>query len=253
MRLHHINIILDENIENENYRSLFEYHARYVCHYLTQRIRKATTAVSLDYNLLCIKVGSEVEPHIEMPEVLIVGVPFEKDTYECNQGSPNGAYYIGLVRRAMLRIDSKLTFPRVEMENIINEFEAANYVNTWRFKNKRFREVGIRAECTCRFTTNLFALHTLFYDLKTHQLLCEGDAIVTKPDEVYFSQTFKDVIVKNEKIVVTDYNGYELLAFKLSDIRQGHFIRMFGKCPWKNSDTAKDNWDSMIKEMKYRS
>ena len=231
MNLRYIIIRLDETIGDRQYRSWFSFHTRFICNYLSKEIRKFRFVTDGTFKMISINVGGKHSPRIGVNQVLDVSVPFNQNEYESIKGTNCSKYYIELFKLGFHEACTFKTIPISELLLLLDEFEKNHYLNTWTHIKKSLKQINLKLHLKASFTTNRFSLFAEFYDIKTSRLICQGELIRTLPDEIYFSRTIKDVIVRGEHIIFIDYNGNDLIEMEIKDILMGHFLFAYSACP----------------------
>lgn len=91
------------------------------------------------------------------------------------------------------------------------------------YKKKKFKEHGIEVALNCFFTTLDFKLRMTVYDIKSKTELVSDTVIRTLPNEVCFAHFYKDIIIENNELIITEFQYRPKFKFFLSDILNGRF------------------------------
>ena len=71
-------------------------------------------------------------------------------------------------------------------------------------KKKRFHDHDLEVVLTCEFTTNYFKLIATINQISTKKELIKGAVMTTEPDEVLFDKMFKEILINDNNINITD-------------------------------------------------
>lgn len=207
MTLRYINLWIDTTSGyDEDYRYEFKLHTRFINHYLSIQIRKQKLETDGTYNMISVApIPNNIEECKIVPlEVLRVTVPFDKNRYEQIKKTSNHEYYLELLGEGFKRASKSKNIPLDSLINLINDFRDNNYKNEWQHKKKKFQEQDIEVILDCKFTSFDFQLIVTINKTSTKERLVSGTLIRTLPDEIYFDKMFKDILVNDENIIITD-------------------------------------------------
>src|SRR5690606_36119926 len=93
----------------------------------------------------------------------------------------------------------------------------------------------------CEFTTNYFQLIATINQITTKKELAKGVVIKTKPDEIHFDKMFKDILVHENFIVITDATDSARVLIDIEDVRKGFFNKMFAPYIYSEDYTLEEN------------
>jgi len=192
--------------------SEFLFNSCYVSNYLSRHARGMRWN-SEDYKGILIKCTSkgDVLPHLSPQGNLIIPIEFDQEKYDRLTGVDLHELYLSLFCNGFERAALHFQIPLSELSSIIKRFRTGGYKNEWVYKRKKFGDIHLQCTLFCEITREKFSL-----------FLCvesEGGTIFqerileTKPDELIFSHMFKDLGLRDNRIVVLD--AYKDSIFEL--------------------------------------
>lgn len=232
MKLRYIALGLDEYIAGNMYSSIFDYHTRFICNYLSRMIRKVKFETDGTFNQIYIEVGEKKAPHIFLDN-LVVSVPFNKEKYEKAIKSKDCSYFADLLERGFEQARHFKPIPYEELLNILNEFKTNKYDNSWLIKQKIFRDENLKVKLMGHLTIDVFYATAHFYTYPKPQELCSGILFSTLPDEIHFAKTISDISVKGRKLFFHDYifKEDEIIEIDIDKIKLGEYNYKFIEIP----------------------
>ena len=130
---------------------------------------------------------------------------FDQERYEWCVGSGDPEYFLESLEIGFHKAaDSKL-IPLETLLKLICEFRNNGYKNEWLHKRKIFREFDLDVKLNCYFTMHEFRLEVTIARLTSNENLCSEVILQTRPDEVFFDKKFKDILIDERNITVTDF------------------------------------------------
>jgi len=189
---------------------------RSICNFLERQLAKRKFKTE-GFKRICIIGYSNLQEEIYINSCQVLSVPILFNMDECRQ-TPQcklDDYYAELLIVGLKRCATKYQIPLDDMLVWLDDLKQNGYINKWTFKEKTFRELGIKCRLQCMLTKEAFTLR-LDINSKGSSLFDEV-ILTTAPDEIVFYHQFKDIMVKNDEVVVTDRLGGVL--FRIS-IRQ---------------------------------
>lgn len=247
MKLRYINLQLDRSVYDLDYVSEFCYRARFMCNYLSRKVRLLHFETDGTFNMISINLGGTSEIDIVPLDVLQVCLPFNKEEYEKLEDKDRAIFFESMFKEGFKRAVTFKSIPLEGLYGILAEFQTNGLKNTWVAKNKIFREHNLRVILKCDFNQYDFHLNVDIYQWSSKEFLCSGTVIKTLPDEIFFEHLFKDVYVSGEHIVITQFLDYDFIQISLTEAQRGHFIFTFSKCP---KGLNEDIWNNRIKNIK---
>jgi len=204
---------------SKEYRYEFNCHTRYICNFLSKAIRRYKIDVEESYNMILINLGNEKAPHFySSTNCLEIYLPFDKLWYEKVRGTEDASYYFHILNMGLKQAFDYSNIAHSYIDSLMNTFNEANGVNEWIHKKKVFKEIGLKVEMVCRFTTNGFKLFVRFIDAKSKTLLEEILAISSYPDEIAFDFCFRDIVYFDSRIWITDYQNRPYLYINIEKL-----------------------------------
>lgn len=207
MNLWYINISLNpETGFDVDYRYEFTLHTRFISNYLSKQIRKHRFATDGTFNMVSVNpTPNEVKKCRIVPDAaLVVELPFDKARYEKIKGTVDCEYYVELLEVGFRKASQFKEIPLSQLLKLTDEFRKNGYRNEWQHKKKRFKEYDVEVILDCYFTTLEFKLVATINKISTKEELCSGAVLITEPDEICFDKMFKDILIKKDKIIITD-------------------------------------------------
>lgn len=197
---------------------------RHICNFLERQL--ATFKFNCEkFNKICI-IGCSAPlraMYLVSSNALAVPVVFDIDRCRAIPAHLLAAYYIDLLVIGLTRAASELAIPLDDLLRWLDAFKAGGYRNAWTFKDKNFRHAGIRCRLDCSMTLDAFTLK--LHVSKKGETICDRVILVTPPDEVAFHYRFKDVIIEDDKLMVTTKitvgDGHILYSVPLSELTAG--------------------------------
>ncbi|HQU84704.1 MAG TPA: hypothetical protein PKY59_16315 [Pyrinomonadaceae bacterium] len=219
MKLWYVNIWLSpETGYDQHFRYQFTLHTRFISNYFSKILRKKSNWFETDgsFNMISVEPmpDSLKDCRIVPEKVLTVSVPFDKARYEMIKGTSNYDYYLEMLEAGFRKASNYKQIPLNNLLNLITEFKANGYKNEWIHTNKRFKEYDIEITLICQFTTLDFKLLATINKISTKKPLCFGVILRTDADEICYDKTFKDVFIKEDKIIITD--GFDRPSFSIN-------------------------------------
>ena len=239
MHLRHVIINFSRELElkykfDRNYTSDFCFHSRYICNYLTRKLRQSKYQTDGTYNMICIELsdGTPRPPYIFVTETLIVQVPFTPERYESIRGSDNCDYYLELIETGFRLVS---TFKHIPLEVLMTpllQFKEEGCQNRWIHKSKRYRPYNLGMALQCSFTTNDFSVTVVYTRLSDGHEYCRGQVIRTMPDEIFADGMYKDIKIVGDEVVITNRYYPPIFRFKLTDILSGIYHCHISDAPY---------------------
>lgn len=185
-------------------------------------------------------------------DCLRVELPFNQEKYEKVKQTNNFSYYFDLLEKGFKEAANYKDIPLEDLLRITEEFKNSGAKNEWVFKKKTFKQHGLEISLNCYFTTLDFKLVMTIRSISSKEVLCSGTIIRTLPDEIYFDRTFKDILINNDKIIVTDSSGFERVIVDLDAALNRHFKFKLADYPFNDNDKeAIENHEEVNKMLSY--
>lgn len=210
MKIWYIAIGLDRNSYDTEYCYEFDLHTKFISNYLSKRIRKFRFETDGTFNMVFVNVtpGKPKECAIVPIDVLEAEVAFDQERYERIKRTTDGEYYLEMFEEGFRKAAKCKEIPLQTLLDLIDEFQTNGCKNEWLHKRKRFKEADIEVALNCYFTTWDFTLIVTINRISTKEELCSGLLLRTDPDEICFDKEFKDILIDEENIIITDFLDY---------------------------------------------
>ncbi|MBF0598289.1 hypothetical protein [Faecalibacter rhinopitheci] len=235
----------DTYIKNDNeLRIQFQYHTRFISNYLSKAIRKYKFDTNGIFNMISIALlpdNKKEKTKITATNVLETYLPFDENRYEQIKGTEDCSYYLELLEQGFKKVSEFKSIPLDTLLSLIVEFKKDGCKNEWLHKKKRFKEKDLEVVLTCEFTTNYFQLITSINQISTKKELVKGIAIKTKPDEIHFDKMFKDILIDDNFIIITDASDSARVLISIEDAKKSFFNKMFAPYIYSDNYTKEEN------------
>lgn len=228
------------------YSSDFAYHTRFISNYFSKAIRKYKYTTDGTFNMISVEgaVNYKEIPKIKGFDALSVPISFDQNRYEQIKGTEDCSYYLELLEQGFKKASEFKPIPLDTLLSLIDEFKNGGCKNEWLHKKKRFKEEDLEVVLTCEFTTNYFQLIATINQISTKKELVKGIAIKTKPDEIHFDKMFKDILIHENFIVITDASDSARVLINVEDAKKGFFNKMFAPYIYNEDYTQEENLKS---------
>jgi hypothetical protein len=221
MNLRYIALFTDSDSGYKDpFRDSFNLNSRFISHYLSVQIRKLKIQTDGSFNMISVAPSKNIKHvcRIVGEKALQVRLAIDKEKYEQMAEVERYEYYLELLEDGYKIAAQYKQIPLEPLLNLHQQFRIGGYKNEWLHKKKKFKEHGIEVSLNCFFTTYDFQLKITVSDIKTKVELISGMVIRTLPDSVCFHHLFRDVIIENEELIITDFLNRPKFKFLLSDI-----------------------------------
>lgn len=247
MKLRYINLQLERAAYDLDYVSDFCYRARFMCNYLSRKVRLLHFETDGTFKMISINLGGTSEIDIVGLDALQVSLPFNKEEYDKLDDKDRIIYFASKFKEGFRLAATYKSIPLDGLYGILADFQTNGFKNTWVAKNTIFREHNLRVILNCDFNQYDFHLNVDIYQWASKKILCSGTVIKTLPDEVFFDHLFKDVYISGEQIVITQFLDFDFIQISLTEAQKRHFVFTFSKCPKELND--KDLWNNRIQKL----
>lgn len=212
-----IGIPTSEDVTVE-YKYEFRKKALHITNYVERECLKAIRFFSEDFNRIGINLNHENEEPYIFNDTLIIPVNFIKTSYDKQvlEGKFQ-EYIIQILHSAFHKVAGLYNIPTNEMIESLNTLKDNRFVNKWLYKRKVDKNKKLKAELHCSLTIQNFQL--TFIVNRGNEILFKDVVLTTDPDEIAFGQRFKDILIDDEKIIVTSSIFKNLLVYYLQNNR----------------------------------
>lgn len=250
MSFYFVKMNLESDCYTEEYKEQFFKNVYFIGYYISGNI--ALYNYNSELNGLQINAGSEGSGVYKSQKKVIIGIPFNQEEYERAVVNRNFGYYCNLYRKGILAAKG-YNVPVIELLEILDKFEQANYRCEWQYKgNRLFKEYNLKVTFMCELTTDAFTFNGIFYNSKTKQELCRGVIFRTIPSAFLFHKLLRKIAEKNCKIVFIEWlYEYELGYIDINKVLNGVYNFEFSdgsQFPYYMAD----HLDRTIKRLTYK-
>ncbi len=181
----------------------FRDQSRSICNFLERRLQSIMYKTE-GFKKICIigKSNPCGDCIINSSNALSVEIEFDQNQYKKLGEQELNPYFSDLLKLGFLKCHKQHEIPLHELMKRLEEFQAEGYKNEWRFKSKRFKELGVTCFLNCRLTLKNFELALSVLDGDT--TLFDEVILTTEPDEIVFVPMFKDIGLSNNHLIVSD-------------------------------------------------
>lgn len=226
MIIRYINIWLSpETGFDDDYRYEFTLHTRFICHFLSMRIRKIKFLTDGSFDMISVSPKPQGIESVSIRGIgaLNVVVPFNKKKYDSIKNKSSFEYYLELLQQGFYTASQHKNIPLDILNDLIIEFRNNGYKNEWLFKKRRFKEYDFEVFLNCSFSSYDFELEILVKKISTSESLINGIIIRTLPHENYFDKMFKDIVIENGNLIITYANNSPRVVIQIENILKKKF------------------------------
>lgn len=203
----------------------FNFRYRFISNFLSRGIRKYNLDSDDSFNMISVvptlKI-SAVKDNLSN-SVIQAYVPLDIDFYQISNRKERYEYGLKLLEEGYRLCNGFREVPLSKLIMLHNDFRDNNYKNEWIHKKKKSKEHNIEIVLKCIFNEEDFRLEMTVEDLTTKIVLASGLVLRTLPDELFFSKLFKDILINEEEIVITEFHGRPKFKFIVDDLKRGVF------------------------------
>lgn len=187
---------------------------RSICNFLERQLVKRKFKTE-GFNRICIVGYSNVQEEMYINSCKVLSIPILFNIDECRQTPQDKLddYYAKLLIVGLKRCATKYQISLDEMLVWLDDLKQNGYINKWIFKERTFRELRVKCHLECMLTKEAFTLRLVIN--REGSSLFDEVILTTAPDEIIFYNQFKDIIVKNNEVVVTDRFGGSLFRISI--------------------------------------
>lgn len=243
MTLRYIALQIEDEISGRMYSSDFAYHTRFISNYFSKAIRKYKYTTDGTFNMISIKGAVNYSEGFKIRGMGALSIPvsFDPKRYEQIKGTEDCSYYLELLEQGFKKASEFKPIPLDTLLTLIEEFKKGGCKNEWVHKKKRFKDIDLEVILKCEFTTNYFQLIATINQISTKKELVKGIVMKTKPDAIHFDKMFKDVLVYENFIIITDACDSAMALINIEDARNGIFNKIFAPYIYSEDYTLEEN------------
>jgi hypothetical protein len=215
MILRDIYIDLDRAQYSTKVAYAFKLRSRCVCNFVGRHVWKEQIRAP-GFNRISVTLSKCASPKFEVNscQVGCITMPFEESGYE---GLSDTDFHELVITHLLSACDQFLrTLPEVfgALKEAVRLFREVGYRNEWVARSRRFAAAGINASLACELTPLRFGLRLVIRHRGT--LVFDQEIFTSDPDEVAFDYRFKDIVLIDDKLVVTSKTSKPLLELSVS-------------------------------------
>lgn len=216
----------------DNFRNGFNLHSRFISNYLSVEIRKCKFKTDGTFNMISVRPALKISEICKIvgDDALRASVSFNKDDYDKMNEVQRYEYYMQLLEEGYQICNQFKKIPLEYLLKLHQELRSNGYKNEWLYKKKKFKEYNIEVKLKCFFTSFDFHLVITINDIVTSEQLISGTVIRSLPDEIHFQKDFKDVLIEDDYLIITDFLDRPRIRLRLSDVYNKQFLfELLGK------------------------
>ena len=214
--------------DEEGFAYNFSSNCRFIANYLSKAIRKYKIENNVGINMLSVRLTPD-ENHIKIWEcdgILEVFLHFSKEDMEklllVKNRQERFDAYLELYERAY-RYAGEQGF-EVGQDTLLalhREFRENGYRNEWLWKKKLFRDLDLYVFFKCAFTTTDFTLSIEVLNAKKNVVKLKEVLFRTSPDEFCYDKDFRHMIIKDNRIIITDFLDHPFFSISMDELKEG--------------------------------
>lgn len=231
MHLKTIKMTADRDIDNNSgdvkYRVTFNYRVFFIGYYLSQRLKKEKFGTDGSFDTIHIFAGTENYDDLvgKQADRIYMSIPIKFDfAYYDNANERERCHYcIEIYKAALARAARVKPIPYDKLVFWLDELEAKDYIDTWKFRNMLIREYGLRIHFTACLTTNDFTIRADVYRKLNEPPICGGIVVRTKPDSIHFNHIIKKFPIEGNRLYICDRWNDRFFSLDLNQLAAGNF------------------------------
>lgn len=175
--------------------------------YLSKAVRRLNYEMKIPTNYIdiIIKDKESVDQRVKFPvrDSVETYIPFDLNRYEREKDASDYKFYLDMIRIGLIQVNEFTPLPLKDIFQIIDGFVADGCLNEWVHKKKRFVEYDLQIILKCEFTSQYFQVRLIANSIKWKKKIVEGIVLRTEPSPFTFDGFYKDVVMIEDKIIVT--------------------------------------------------
>jgi hypothetical protein len=193
----------------------FKLRSRCACHFIGRHIWKQQIRVP-GFNRISVTLSKGASPKFEVNslQVVCITMPFEASGHESLSDTDFHEFVITHLLSSCDQFLNTLPAVLASLKEGVRLFRESGYRNEWVARSRRFAAACIHASLACELTPQRFGLRLIVRLRGT--LVFDQEIFTSDPDEVAFDYRFNDVVVMDDKLVVTSKTSKPLLELSLS-------------------------------------
>jgi hypothetical protein len=211
---------------NDPFRDEFNLSVNFINSYISKRIRLLNLNMDDTVNMIHIEpVFRNVDEGLNVrgERVVRIRLYFDKDHYISLKQIDKIKYCLVLLDRGCKQLFKKDIDTLLKLKSIFLQFQSENYKNEWLYKRKIFKKEKIEVLLNCDFTSKEFLLNIVVISKQNKEVLINENLIKTLPDKNCFYPLFKDIIILEDRLIITEFQNRPKFILRLSDILKKEF------------------------------
>ena len=228
MILRYLKMYMEDESRGRDYSLKFDYKVYFIRFFLYRQLLKIKFDTDGTFNAIDITVSSSPPSfklyHFDTIKTLDINITFDYDFYNKADQTQLHRYYIELYKTGIALAAEHKEIPVEYLYKCLSDLEKDNFVYRWDFKNVTVKDQNLKIKFYCELTTRDFLLKAQVFKKGIKEPICEGVAVRTKPDYFYFKDISKNIVVRDNKVIISNKLGSrEFFYLDLNDLINGKF------------------------------
>lgn len=224
MILKYIYIGCDDSLPKD-FCNIFDYNTRFISNWMSKNVRKLKILTNGSFNHINVLISkNESQCKKIIPDILEITTKWSsqriKDYLGLKDERSRIDLYLDLLKDGLIRASEYDNFNVGEILVLIDRFKQNGCKNEWQLKSMYIKEWNIRFKITCHFSTYDFKLFMSLYD-KSKKQIAQKEVFRIYPDEIYFADVIRKIIVENDKLFINDFLDKHFMSFDLNLLKDG--------------------------------
>lgn len=208
------------------FRDNFNLGVKFINNYISKNVRPLKIETDGTYNMI------NIEPSVDNigkctpkgEKAINVRVDFDKNLFLSLSEIEKNDYCLELLKTGY---DFLSVYKKIDINQLLaisNQLKNENFVNEWIYKKKKFKDQDLEVKLICKFSRSDFRLLLIVINSKSKDELFNDILIKTLPDEVCFAPLFKDIVISDDKLIITEFQDRPKFIFNLEDVYKKRFV-----------------------------
>ena len=202
-------------------------NACFIGWYLSKAVRKLNYEMKIPTNYIdiIIKDKESIDQRVKFPvrDTIETYIPFDCNRYEKEKDASDYRFFLDMIRIGLTQVNEFTPLPLEDIFQIIDGFVVGGCLNEWIHKKKRFIEYDLQIILKCEFTSQYFQVRLIANSIKWKKKIAEGIVLRTEPSPFIFDGLYKEVVMIEDKIIVTTRYKSLLLFIDMEKLLNGVF------------------------------
>jgi len=210
--------------------STFNRENRFISDYLSRNARLLNLSVGGSLDSISV-VPARVKFHRCRlgDNELRIEVPFTINYYNYVEGASRCKYVMELLQGGYLSCFEFNYLSKEQFQSLLDlnmELEQKDFTNEWIHRCNGFGAYGIEAALYCSLTSQTFQLELVVKSLTGHRELFRGIVTTAPPDSVNVDRMFNDVVLEDNKLIITDDRHRPVFILDMQMVLKGQFSQV---------------------------